>query len=98
VRPSGIAGPTVVALPAPEAAPAAPPALPAPGLEEAAAGQRAGAREAELSAEVLALSWSRDELARELSRVEAERDALRARLDRDPALPGGGDLPDLLSP
>ncbi len=87
-RPSGLRGATVVALPADPGA--------GSGLEGAAAIERAEAREAELAAEVLALSWRTGELTRELAAAVAERDTLRAARDRAPApIP---DLPDLLSP
>jgi hypothetical protein len=92
-RPSGLAGATVVALPLPE--PRAPD-LPLRALEEGGAAQLSGAREAELSAEVLALSWRREELERDLALAVAERDALRARLEGGAA--GAADPSDLLSP
>ena len=102
-QPSGLRGATVMALPAAEpAAPAAVvPAVVVPDLADVAAAERADAREAELEAEVLALSWSRDDLARALAAAVAERDALQARVaaaSAAPAAPRPDDLDDLLPP
>jgi hypothetical protein len=88
VAPSGLAGATLVALPLAGAQ--------APGLADGAAAQLAMAREEELSAEVLALSWRADALRRELAGAVAERDALRARVAREAGPADTAGLPDLL--
>ncbi len=88
--PSGLLGATVVALP--------PPPAPEPDLTDAAAAQRALAREEELNAEVLALAWKADALLRERDGAVAERDALRATREREPGPADLAGLPDLLSP
>ena len=92
-HPSGPVGSTVMALPGAAAGPAA-----GPDLVAAAAAERAEALAAEATAEVLALSWRRDELAQELAAAVAERDALRARREAAPGAATSPDLPDLLSP
>ena len=85
---------TVMALPvAPSGGAAA-----GPDLAAAAAVERAEARAAEAAAEVLALSWRRDELLAELAATAAERDLLRARREAAPGEAPSSDLPDLLSP
>lgn len=96
-RRSGPGGATVLALP-PLGAAAAPVADEGPGLAAAVAAERAEARAAAAAAEVLALSWRRDELEAELSAAVAERDALRARRETAPGAAASPDLPDLLSP
>jgi len=85
---------TVVALPADPSAGAAA----GPDLAAAAAVERAEARAAEAAAEVLALSWKRDELVEELAATAAERDRLRARREAAPDAAPSSELPDLLSP
>ena len=85
---------TVVALPADPSAGAAA----GPDLAAAAAVERAEARAAEAAAEVLALSWKRDELVGELAATAAERDRLRARREAAPDAAPSSELPDLLSP
>lgn len=94
-RPSGLRGATVLALP-----PLAPPPSVAagPDLAAAAEAERAGAREAELEAQVVALTFRRDVLEEELAAVAAERDALRSRRTPAPGDAPAPDLPDLLSP
>ncbi len=93
-RPSGLRGATVLALP-----PLAAVALAAgPDLAAVAEAERAGAREAELEAQVVALTWRRDALEEELAAVTADRDALRSRRTPAPGDAPSPDLPDLLSP
>jgi hypothetical protein len=89
-RSSGSRGATVLALP--------PVAATGPDLVAVAEAERAGAREAELSAQVVALSWRRDALEEELAAVAAERDALRSLRTPVPGDAPSSDLPDLLSP
>lgn len=76
-RPTWPRAATVLAMPPAVGAP--PVADEGPDLAAAAAAERAEARAAEAAAEVIALSWRRDELEAELSAAVAERDALRAR-------------------
>lgn len=94
-RASGLRGATVLALPA--LAPPAPAAA-GPDLAAIVLAERAGAREAELAAQVAALSFRRDALEDELAAVTAERDALRSRRTPAPGDAPSPDLPDLLSP
>lgn len=84
-------GTTVLALPAGEmGAPAG------QDLALEAASERAAAREAELAAEVLGLSWERDRLEGELAAARAAAEALRSGPPRgDPDAPDPG-LLDLL--
>ena len=95
-RASGLRGATVLALP-PGAA--VDPGVPVgPDLAAVVEAERAGAREAELEAQVVALSWRRDALEEELAAVAAERDALRSRPSPAPGDAPSPGLPDLLSP
>ncbi len=93
-RPSAPRGATVLVLPVEPA----PGAAAGPDLAAAAAVERAEALAAEAAAEVLALSWKRDELVGELAAAVAERDHLRARRESAPGATPSPDLPDLLSP
>lgn len=105
-RSSGLRGATVRAMPpgpavgaagGPAADAAAGPSV-LPDLAAVAEAERAGAREAELAAQVMALSFRRDVLEAELAAVAAERDALRSRRTPAPGDAPSPDLPDLLSP
>jgi hypothetical protein len=95
-RPAAPRGATVLALPHELGPP--PVAGEGPDLAAAAAAERAEARAAVAAAEVLALTWRRDELEAELSAAVAERDALRSRREATPGTAATPDLPDLLSP
>jgi hypothetical protein len=84
-------GATVLAIPAGEVE-----AAPGHDLALEAVSERAAAREAELAAEVLGLSWERDRLQGELAQARAAADALReGPRPGDPGAPDPG-LLDLL--
>jgi len=90
-RRPALRGATVLALPVGEVE-----ASPGHDLALEAASERAAAREAELAAEVLGLSWERDRLAGELAAARAGADALRGgSRPGDPEAPDPG-LLDLL--